>query len=214
MDNNPFDQDEQDISTSAFDEAGTTPLDEVDSSGRPLVWFLLGIAAIACGLLFAAALFFFQPDAQSLVDRYFPSPTATPTKTLTPTPTRTPTPTISPTPTLTPTPHVYLAPPEEVSVFEEKFDSNARGWDSYYSNSMIRIENGKMSAGEAKPVQDRLRDIHLRTHGIAVLRRLFVGHQHPDLGRPRRRSRSATGPARSMRCATAPAAILARERHG
>src|SRR6185295_15467718 len=95
----PLDEDTPIDSTPAFDNSSMGFIEE-DHSGRTFIWMLLGVAAIGCGLLFAAALFFFKPDAQSLVDKYFPSPTATFTRTPTVTPTLTPTSTLPPTPTL------------------------------------------------------------------------------------------------------------------
>src|SRR5262245_37948833 len=75
------------MAQNSFDNTSMQPVEE-DSSGRNLVWFLLGVAGLGCGLLFALALLFFRPDAQALIDQYFPSPTSTTTGT--PTPTRTP----------------------------------------------------------------------------------------------------------------------------
>lgn len=158
--NNSFDQAEPINSPTAFDDSALNPIDDGDSSGRLFVWLILGVAAIGCGLLFAVAFFFFQPDAQSLVDKYFPSPTATftrtptstPTSTLTPTNTSTPTKTLTPTaththiPTATPTsPHVLLSPPADEMVFEDAFDSNKYGWENYYANNTTEIKNGKLT---------------------------------------------------------------------
>ena len=83
----------------SVDNTSMQPLEE-DGSGRKLAWLLLGIAGLGCGLLFALALIFFRPSAQTLIDQYFPSPT--PTLTRTPTPTPSPTLTRTPTPTRTP----------------------------------------------------------------------------------------------------------------
>ena len=82
----------------SFDNSSMQPLEE-DGGGRTLVWALLGIAALGCGLLFAFAFIFFKPNAQALVDQYFPSPTPTVTRTPTPTPRPTQTSTSTPTPT-------------------------------------------------------------------------------------------------------------------
>ena len=125
-------------------------------STRTIKLALLGVAFAGLCLLFLWMFTWFQPDQYSLSDRYFPSatptstrtPTLTPTITLTPTlrPTRTlwPTPTSTFTPTVTPTPHVLLAPPEGVTVLEETFDSNVRGWQPYYSMNTLRVEDGKL----------------------------------------------------------------------
>jgi len=123
---------------------------EGDGGGRPLVWALLGVVALGCGVLFAALFFLFQPDARSLVDRYFPSPTATftrtptPTPTITPTSTKTPTPTMTLTPTITPTPHVLITPPQGEIVFEETFNSNDRNWNGYYDGSTALVKDGRL----------------------------------------------------------------------
>lgn len=105
---------------------------------------LLGAAFAGVCILFSVAFIWFQPDQLSLSDRYFPSPTATltPTKTATPTATNTPTKTPTPIPTLTP--HVLIAPPNGITVLEEKFDTNAHDWDKYYSNNSVRIKDGKL----------------------------------------------------------------------
>lgn len=124
------------------------PFDEGEISNRqPIVILLLGIIAIGCGIIFAIAFVYFQPNAESLVGRYFPSPTATLTRTptstptLTSTPTKTPTATITPSPTSTSTPHALIAPPKGETVFEEKFDSNSNKWKSYYNNTITSVEN-------------------------------------------------------------------------
>ena len=106
---------------------------------------LLGAAFAGICILFFFSFIWFQPDQLSLSDRYFPSPTATLTHTPTLTPTFTPTTTQTPTPTSTPTPHAYLTPPDGVSVLEETFDSNARRWDTLYSNNTVRVGNGKLT---------------------------------------------------------------------
>lgn len=153
---NPFDEEQQSPTSSAFDNTEMRPLDEDDSSGRPLVWLILGAAAMGCGLVVAGALIFFRPDAQALYDQYFPSPTATRTSTPTPTATRTPTPTITPTSTITPTatitltPHVLITPLQGNIVFEEKFDSNSNNWDGYFNDSTTRVQDGKLILRAAK----------------------------------------------------------------
>jgi hypothetical protein len=147
---NPFDKDTQFKSSSAFDDAGMSPVED-DHSGRTFVWLLLGVAAISCGVLFAAGFFFFKPDAQALVDKYFPSPTATFTRTptstptITLTPTNTPTPTLTPSPTLSATPHVLITPAEGETVFEETFDTNERKWYAYYQDNTVLVEDGRLT---------------------------------------------------------------------
>lgn len=166
---NPFDEYESTNSTSAFNDNGPSPIED-ETSGRTFIWLILGVAAIACGLLFAAAFFYFQPDAQSLVGKYFPSPTVTftptpsPTPTLTLTATRTPTPTLTstPTPNLTATQHVldltntaqvFVSTAEYIEnkwpvVLEDNFDSKKNGWgieatDNTRAQATITIADGK-----------------------------------------------------------------------
>jgi len=136
---NPFDQDQANNSNPAFNNSNLSPIED-ETSGRTFVWLMLDIAAIGCGLLFAAAFFFFQPDAQSLVDKYFPSPTSTFTRT----PTQTATITPSPTQTATPTPNLTAtAKIQQVTntalAFEATATAMAQSWkvsesDSFESN--------------------------------------------------------------------------------
>jgi hypothetical protein len=149
-DSNPFEENTSDITSPAFEYTNLNPVED-DHSGRNFVWLLLGVAVMVCGLLFAAALFFFQPDAQSLVGRYFPSPTATftrtptatPTVTLTPTNTSTPTP--IPSPTMSLTPHVLLTPAQDEVVFKETFDTNERKWFGYFDGNTVLIKDGRLT---------------------------------------------------------------------
>jgi len=124
----------------------------------------LGIATIGCGVLFAAALFFFQPDAKSLYAQYFPSPTVTASRTPTSTPTSTPTPTNTPTPTpnmtataiaiqATDTAIAYIATAENAAnnwkvIRTDTFDSNANKWleessDDEYGLTVYEVADGK-----------------------------------------------------------------------
>lgn len=77
---NPLDEEEEKNSQPSFYSDGMSPIDS-DTSGHGLAWLMLGVAAMGCGLLIAAGLFFFRTDAQVLYDQYFPSPTATHTNT-------------------------------------------------------------------------------------------------------------------------------------
>lgn len=159
---NPFDQDTQFKSSSAFDDASMSPIED-DHSGRTFVWLLLGVAAIGCGVLFAAAFFFFKPDAQALVDKYFPSPTATVTRTPTVTPSATPSPTLTATPTLnmtataaalqaTDTAMAYQTVAANAAssgrvIFKDTFDSNKNNWqikqtDDDYALTTYEIADG------------------------------------------------------------------------
>lgn len=64
-----------------LDNSNPNPIDD-DNGGRTLVWLILGVAAIGCGILFAAAFFLFQPDTKSLANnKYFQSLMATSTPT-------------------------------------------------------------------------------------------------------------------------------------
>ena len=152
----PFDNDTPIESTPAFDDSSLSPIEDANN-GRTFVWLILGVAVIGCGLLFAVAFIFFQPDAQSLMGKYFPSPTATFTRTPTSTPTNTSTPTIAPTatatltptitptPTLTLTPHALLAPPEGVTVLGDKFDNTKLGWVKFYNGTSSKIKDGELN---------------------------------------------------------------------
>jgi hypothetical protein len=117
---------------------------------RPTKLGLLSAGFVTMCILFLAMFSFFQPDQLSLSDRYFPSPTATLTGTPTSTPTLTPTRTPRPTPTntlppsLTPTAYLLLQPLEGVTVVKDTFESNTLGWSPFFSNTTLRIENGKL----------------------------------------------------------------------
>jgi len=130
----------------------SNPFDEDEKSGRrPILWALLGIAAACCGIVFAGALFYFQPDAKSLYAQYFPSSTPTPSRTPLPTATSTPT----PTPNLTATVQVQNAQSKVENALSEwdiihtdSFDSNEYNWlidtsDDEYARTTYEIANGK-----------------------------------------------------------------------
>jgi hypothetical protein len=129
---------------------------EDDGSGRKLILFLLGVFLVGCGLLFALAFLYFQPDALALVDRYFPSATASrtatpkPTSTATPSPTLTPTRTITPTATTTLTPHVLITPALDETVFNETFASNESKWYGYYNGSQVTVTDGRLILSSEK----------------------------------------------------------------
>src|SRR5262245_45760666 len=99
--NNPFDEKEKEAENKVGYLADIDPLD-ADSGSRSLAWLIVGVAAIGCGLFFAAGLFFFRSDVQSVYNEYFPSPTLTNS----PTPTNTRTPTATATPNMTATQQV------------------------------------------------------------------------------------------------------------
>lgn len=103
------------------------------------------------GVSFVAALFYFQPDAKSLMDQYFPSPTTTPSSTPVPTATHTPT----PTPNLTATAQVQNAQATSENaannwevILADTFDSNRNNWlaessDDEYAFTNYEIVDGK-----------------------------------------------------------------------
>jgi hypothetical protein len=150
-DSNPFDETAQAISAPALEDTNLNPVED-DHSGRNLVWLLLGMATMVCGLLFAAAFFFFQPDAQSLVGRYFPSSTATLTRT----------PTLTPTPNLTATQQAIQSTATSKAIqtmivdadsrwnilLSDAFDTNQNKWytgtdDDKYAKVVYTVANGK-----------------------------------------------------------------------
>ena len=159
---NPFDKDTKFKSSSAFDDGNTSPIED-ESSGRTFIWLILGVVAIGCGLLFAAALFFFKPDAQALVDKYFPSPTATFTRTPTITPTFTSTSTFTPTPTLnmtataaaaqaTDTAMAYQATAANAAsagrvIVTDAFDSNKNKWQDEQSDDDYALTKYEIADG-------------------------------------------------------------------
>lgn len=136
----------------------TNPFDEDEKAGRqPIVWAMLGIVAMGCGLFFAAAFIYFKPDTKSLYDQYFPSPTATNTRTPTPTSTTTST----PTPNMTATQRVIRSTSTAQAiqtmaanagnnwdvVLVDEFDSNANEWtigddDDKYAKIVRTMDNG------------------------------------------------------------------------
>jgi hypothetical protein len=134
------------------------PFDKEEKSGsQPIVWAILGITAMCCGVLFVGALFYFRPNAESLYAQYFPSPTPTPSRTPTSTPTFTPTATNTPTPTpnLTGTAQVQNALATATNaankwrvVLKDTFDSNKNKWlvkpsDDEYALTTYSIADGK-----------------------------------------------------------------------
>jgi len=121
-----------------------------NSPKRFFVLSLLGTAFVGVCILFFVAFIWFQPDQLSLSDKYFPSPTITLTPSQTPTLTATNVPTQTPSPTPTLTPHVLITPPKDIIVLEEKFDSNSRGWDKFYSNTNVHIKDSKLFVNSNK----------------------------------------------------------------
>jgi len=120
----------------------SNPFDEDEKSGRrPFVWAILGLMAMCLGVFIAGAIFLFKPDVQSLIDEYFPSPTAT----LPPTPTATPTP--------NPTIVAYQATADYAAnnwnvMITDTFENNDNDWliessDDEYASTNYEIVDGK-----------------------------------------------------------------------
>jgi hypothetical protein len=119
----------------------SNPFDEDEKASRqPILWAMLGFAAICCGVLIAGAFFWFKPDPQALIAQYFPSTTSTASST----PTRTPTPSATATETSTPTPNLtataeILQVTESAIAFQSTATSVAGNWkiilaDAFDSN--------------------------------------------------------------------------------
>ena len=151
---NPFDQEDSSINTSAFGDASMQPID-AEASGGTVAWFLLGIAALGCGLFFAVAILFFRPNLQAAYNEYFPSPTVTSSPTFTPSPTATPTPTQTPTPTPNMTAQAYEATAIAIPaaddawqvIIADTFENNDEQWytgtdDSEYTKITFAVEDG------------------------------------------------------------------------
>ena len=135
----------------------TNPFDEDEKAGRrPLVWAAVGLIAMCLGVSFVAAIYYFQPDAKSLISQYFPS--STPPATSTPLPTATNLPTSTPnwtaTPNLTATVQVESAQAAEIEasnwevVLTDSFDTNDNDWlaessDDEYSFMNYEVVDGK-----------------------------------------------------------------------
>jgi len=67
----------------------SNPFDEDERRGRrPIIWATLGLIAMCFGVSIVAAIYYYQPDLESLKGQYFPS--STPPSTSTPAPTATP----------------------------------------------------------------------------------------------------------------------------
>jgi len=154
--------DNKSVFSNPFDDDDMKPIED-DSSGHTFVWLILGVVAIGCGLVFAAAFFFFKPDAQALAGKYFPSSTATFTQTPTVTPSITPSPTstATPTPNMTATAAVLQATDTAAAyqatavnaasigrvILKDTFDSNKNGWvvkqsDDEYGSTNYKIADG------------------------------------------------------------------------
>ncbi len=155
---NPFDEEEEKNNQPYYYSAGTGSPDENESGGRVLVWLMLGVAAMGCGLLLAGGLFFYRAEAQDLYSQYFPS--LTPTASRTPVPTRTPTATPTPNQTatqqvlnVTSTAQVIQTSVAEVEsewkiVISDPFDNNNEEWptgarDGEFANTDRKVEDGK-----------------------------------------------------------------------
>jgi len=147
----------------------SNPFDEDEKSGRrPFVWAVLGLIAMCLGVFIAGAFFLFKPDMQSLIDEYFPSPTAT----LPPTPTSTPTP--------NPTIVAYQAAADYAAnnwnvIITDTFENNANDWllessDDEFASTNYEIVDGKYRweatahqafIGWVRPDMETLTDFYL-----------------------------------------------------
>jgi len=143
----------------------SNPFDEDEKANRrPILWLVLGLAAMCCGVLIAGALFYFKPDPQALVAQYFPSvtPTASSTPTRTPTPLPTATSTSTPTPDLTATAEILQVTESAIAfqatatdaagnwrvVLTDTFDSNKNKWlnesaDDEFAKVDYQVTDGK-----------------------------------------------------------------------
>lgn len=135
------------------DNLGVNPFDQEEKPRSPIITIaILGTLLAGCCVVFIGAFFLFKPDQLSLVDKYFPSPTATLTKTPSPTPT----------PNLTATQQVIqsTATAQAIQVLatdsisqwpvliSDTFDANKNNWilginDGEYATVMRDIEDGK-----------------------------------------------------------------------
>jgi hypothetical protein len=147
------------------DISNINSFDEDDkASRRTILWVSLGLIAMCCGVLFAAALFWFKPDPQALIAQYFPSPTptASSTPTRTPTPVATATETSTPTPNLTATTEILQVTESAIAfqstatnaagtwrvVLTDTFDSNKNKWlnesaDDEFAKVNYQVTDGK-----------------------------------------------------------------------
>ena len=124
----------------------TNPFDEDEKAGRrPLVWAAVGLIAMCLGVSFVGAIYYFQPDAKSLISQYFPSST--------PPPTSTPAPTATPNWTATAQIQDALSAAEDATnnwelVLADTFDNNDNIWlaessDDEYALINYEIVDGK-----------------------------------------------------------------------
>lgn len=124
----------------------SNPFDEDERRGRrPLVWAAVGLIAMCLGVSFVGAIYYFQPDAKSLISQYFPSST--------PPPTSTPAPTATPNWTATAQIQDALSAAEDATnnwelVLADTFDNNDNIWlaessDDEYALINYEIVDGK-----------------------------------------------------------------------
>jgi hypothetical protein len=124
----------------------SNPFDEDEKRGRrPIIWAALGLIAMCLGVSFVAAIYYFQPDAKSLISQYFPSST--------PPPTSTPAPTATPNWTATAQIQDALSAAEDATnnwelVLADTFDNNDNIWlaessDDEYALINYEIVDGK-----------------------------------------------------------------------
>jgi hypothetical protein len=137
---------------------GVNPFDQEKPRSPLITLAILGVGLAGCCIVFIGAFILFKPDQLSLVERYFPSPTATLTSTPTPTPTLTPT----PTPNLTATQQVIRSTATAQAIqalatdsisqwpvlLSDPFDANKNNWilginDGEYASVVREIKDGK-----------------------------------------------------------------------
>jgi len=122
------------------------PFDEDEKRGRrPIIWATLGLLAMCFGVSIVAAIYYYQPDLESLKGQYFPSST--------PPPTSTPMPTATPNWTATAKIQNALTAAEDAAnnwelVLEDTFDNNDNLWlaessDDEYALINYEIVDGK-----------------------------------------------------------------------
>ena len=124
----------------------SNPFDEDEKRGRrPIIWATLGLIAMCFGVSIVAAIYYFQPDLESLKGQYFPSST--------PPPTSTPIPTATPNWTATAQIQDALSAADDAAtnwelVLSDTFDNNDNLWlaessDDEYALINYEIVDGK-----------------------------------------------------------------------
>ena len=76
-------------------DSNLNPIEETDANKRTLILIGIGIVIVTICALFTLAFFWFQPNQNSLLAKYFPAPTSTRRPANTPAPTKTPIPNLT-----------------------------------------------------------------------------------------------------------------------